>query len=102
MEVNSLKPSTALKPRGYSISTLSLIDELPGRPDNRMPLLEDEGNKFTFGVDSRLLSISRRCDLFEWVEQTFEPNLYKITGEFKEYIWFEQEKHRTLLIMKWS
>jgi hypothetical protein len=67
-----------------------------------MPLLEREGNRFTFGVDSRLLSVSRRRDLFTWVEQTFNPDLYKIAGEFKACIWFEQEKHRTLLIMKWS
>ena len=82
--------------------TWTVLDQLPGRPDNRMPLLDDKSKKFTFGVDTRLLSISQRRDLFDWVEETFDPDLYKITGEFKAYMWFEQEKHRTLLIMKWS
>jgi hypothetical protein len=80
----------------------SIGDWFDSSLDNTMPLLEGEDNKFTFGVDSRLLSISRRRDLFDWVEQTFDPVLYKITGEFKAYIWFKQEKHRTLLIIKWS
>lgn len=57
---------------------------------------------YPYGVTLQNVSSKRLDDIFFWVKDTYDQKDYNTTGNLDQYIWFAKERHRTLLLMKWS
>lgn len=73
-------------------------------PGNELSLIEPDASDtgYPYGVDCSDVNFSRLRKIEQWALGTFRKEDYLIAGPHREFLWFAEDKHRTLLLMKWS
>jgi hypothetical protein len=94
---------TVLKGRTTPESRKLKVDWAVTRmPFNELKVFNSNGNGYNYSVGIENFSINGVRKMHKWCADTFSPTAYRVSGLYNNEIHFAVEKHRTLLIMKWS
>jgi len=71
-------------------------------PSNEFDVTNDFDRALPYGLQGQNVSFARLDRIRDWLANTFSSSAYELEGKFDQHIWFAEEKHRTLLLLKWN
>jgi hypothetical protein len=69
---------------------------------NKFEVVDDFSYAFPYSVDGDDVSFTRLKQVQAWLREFITQEFYTFDGEDNRIIRFAHEKHRTLLLLKWS